>query len=92
MGVFFAKFIEVAGVSSVKSKAGVATGDFEVMITLTRRIFMNIPNVMTSGGRPSYFVVEGRQPLCWSCGAVKILPRKEAGTTAPTMYKQLKQQ
>lgn len=28
LGFFFAKFGEVAGVSSVKSKAGIATGDF----------------------------------------------------------------
>lgn len=38
MGFFFAKFEEVADVSSVKSKAGIATEDFEIVVILTERI------------------------------------------------------
>lgn len=63
LGFFFAKSREVAVVSSVKSKAGIATGDFEIMITLTRNNFMDITNILTCGGRPISVDVEGRQFL-----------------------------
>lgn len=36
--------------SSLKSKMGIATSDFEVMVTLTRQKFIEIPNVLTCGG------------------------------------------
>lgn len=73
-GFFFAKFREVVDISSVKSKVGIATGDFEVTVTLTKKNFMDIPNVLICGSRPIY-VVEGCHPLCWSCDTVRHLSK-----------------
>lgn len=65
-------------ISSVKSKMGIATRYFEVTVTLTKKNFMDIPNV----------VVEGCHPLCWSCGAVGHLSKSCPGKR-PTPQPQL---
>lgn len=59
--VFFANFVEVADVSSIK----IASVDFEIMVTLTKKKkkLMDIPNILTRGDRPIYVVVEGRRPF-----------------------------
>ncbi|CAE1242006.1 unnamed protein product [Acanthosepion pharaonis] len=75
LGFFFSKFGEVASVSAVKSKAGIATEDVEVIVTVTRKNFVAIPNVLTFEGRPIYVTVEGRRPLCWACGVVGHLSK-----------------
>lgn len=54
----FAKFGEVADVWFVKSKADIATGDFEIMATLSGKNFMDIPNVLICAGRPICVVVD----------------------------------
>lgn len=85
LGFIFAGFGEVADVSSVKITTGIATGgNFEVMVTLTKKHFMDIPNILTCGRRSIYAVVEGGRHLRKS---FKILPRKEADTKNPTIYK-----
>lgn len=62
LSFFFAQFGEMADVSSVKCKSGIATGDIKIMVTVTRKnFFMNNPNGLICGGRPIYVV--GRQPL-----------------------------
>lgn len=63
-GSFFAKSGQVADVSSVKSKAGNATTDFEIMVILTRNYFMDISNVLTCGNLPIYVMVKHRCHLC----------------------------
>lgn len=68
MGFFFSKFGEVHGISTVKSKAEITTSDVEIMVTVNRKNFMDIPNVLICGGRKIYVVVEGWRPLCWFCG------------------------
>lgn len=50
LSFFFSKFGEVAEFSAVKGKTGIATGDIEILITVNRRNFMDIPNVLTCGG------------------------------------------
>lgn len=75
LGFFFSKFVEVADVSTVKSKVGIATGNLEILITADRENFMKIPNVLLCSGCPISVVVDGCQPLCWSCwSSVKSLP------------------
>lgn len=49
---FFVKFGKVNDVSAVKSKAGI-TGDVKIMMTINRRIFMDIPNVLNCGANKS---------------------------------------
>lgn len=51
---FFAKFHEVTVVSSIKSKTSI----IEIMLTLTRKKFMEILNVLLCGGYSVYVVVE----------------------------------
>lgn len=41
LGYFFAQFCEVSDVSPVKSKTGIATGDMENWITVTRKNFIS---------------------------------------------------
>lgn len=60
---FFAKFGEVSNVSPIKRKAKIATTDVEIMVTVTRKNFMEIPNTLICERDPIYVVLEGRQPL-----------------------------
>lgn len=87
LGFFYVKFGDVSDVSLVKCKTGIATTDFEIMITLTWKNFMNIPKQFC-GSRPIYIAVKCHRSICWSCGIFEILPLKEAGTTTPTIYQQ----
>lgn len=74
LGFFFAKFVEVADVSSLQLKASIATGGFDIKGTLTRKKdFMEIPNVMTFVVHLIYSVLEGWCPLCRSCVASENL-------------------
>lgn len=47
VGFFYSKFGEVADMSTVKRKARIATGDVEVMLTVNRKHFMEITNILT---------------------------------------------
>lgn len=64
LGAFFSDFGPVEEVSSIKSRAGFATSDYKVMVTLTRPKFNEFPNVITSCGRNIYVVAEGHRPNC----------------------------
>lgn len=57
LGTFMAKYSRVEVVSLGKSGPGMATSDFEVMVTMTRKIFEEVPNVLTCGGRSIYVMV-----------------------------------
>lgn len=46
LGFFFATFGEVSIVSPIKSKVGIATGDVEIVVAVTRKNFIDIPNIM----------------------------------------------
>lgn len=72
MFVFFSQFGEV---SPIKCKAGIVTGDVEIVITLNRKQFLEIPNTLACGGRMIYVIVEG---VVHSVGPVRprvICPR-----------------
>lgn len=92
LGFYFAKFREVAVVLSVKSKAGIATGDFEIMLTLTRNNFIDITNILTCSGRPIYVDVEGRRPLCCFCRAAENLAPERGHHHNPNHLQAGKQQ
>lgn len=68
MGAFFTKFGEVNEVKALSSKAGIETGDMEIQITLNRKDFQEIPNILVCRDWRMLVVVEGRKPWCWSCG------------------------
>lgn len=57
------------------SKAGIATGDVEIWVTVTRKNFMEIPNMLMCGGRPIYVIVEGPRLFYWGCGAAGHLSK-----------------
>lgn len=44
LGAFIVKYLHVEEVSAVKSQAGIATSDFEIMVTMTRKTFNEVPN------------------------------------------------
>lgn len=68
MGAYFSKFGSVEEVKAITGKSGIATGDIELQVTITRSSFMEIPNVLLCRERRMLVVVEGRRPSCWSCG------------------------
>lgn len=60
VGFFFSKFGGVADMSTVKSKARIATDDVNA-------------NILTCGSHHNYVVVEGQRLLCWACRAAEHL-------------------
>lgn len=46
MGSFFTKYSEVSEVKALMSKANIATGDMELYITVNRKNFQEIPNIL----------------------------------------------
>lgn len=46
MGLFFSQFGKVADVLAVKYKTGIVTGNIEILITVDRKHFINILNVL----------------------------------------------
>lgn len=66
MGVFlfFTRFGEVNEVKVLRSKARIATGDMEISVTVDRKHFNGIPNILTCRERRMLVVVEGRKPCC----------------------------
>lgn len=60
LGYFFSQLGEVAEVSAVKGKNSIATGDVDIFVTVDRKNFSDIPNILICGGQPIYVVVEGR--------------------------------
>lgn len=80
LGEFFAQYGKVDEVVGVTSKAGIATGDIVLEITLTRKSIADIPNILMYRERRMLVVVEGQRPYSWSCRSlghmVKLCPRK----------------
>lgn len=96
LGAFFAEYAPVDEVSSIKSKSGIFTGDFEVLVTLTRPKFNEVPNIITCGGRNIFVVVEGRCRSCWGCDATgqlaKLCPIKKPTPQTQTTLEQPKEE
>lgn len=59
LGFFFFQFGAISEISPIRSKAGIATGDGEILLTLNRKQFMEIPNTLMCEERLIYVVVEG---------------------------------
>lgn len=82
LGFSFSQFGEVL---PIRSKAGIATGDVEILITLNRKQFMKISNTLMCEGKPIYV-----KDINHSVGLVVpwvIFPRlagKKSRTTATT--------
>lgn len=68
LGAFIAKYSQVEEVSAVRSRAGIATSDYEVMVIMTRKDFLEVPNVLKCDTRSIFVMVEDRLPYCWNCG------------------------
>lgn len=68
VGALISQFGQVTDVTAAASKSGIATEDYVLQVTLTRKSFMNIPNILTCRGRNILVIVKGRGPHCWSCG------------------------
>lgn len=59
IGAFFAQYGKVEEVSGVISKANIATGNIVLQVTLIRRSFADIPNILVSREKRMLVVVEG---------------------------------
>lgn len=69
-GVFFAQYGQVGEGLRVKCKTGIASGEVWLHATLTRKCFMEVPNILTCRGH-ILIRVEGRRPHCWSCSTAE---------------------
>lgn len=68
-GAYFSSYRLLKWVYSIKSKSGITTSDVEVLETLIRPKFNEVPNIITCCGRNTFVVVE----CCWACAAVGYL-------------------
>lgn len=59
IGAFFSQYGSVYKVSSIKSKAGIATGDMVLYVTLTRQDFGEVPYTLMCPERRMLVVVAG---------------------------------
>lgn len=74
--------------SAIISKVGIVTGNTVLQVTLTRKNFTDIPNILMCRERRMLVVVKGRRPYCWSCGVLqhmtKACPEKNVSQTPAT--------
>lgn len=59
LGALFSKYGQVEEVLSIMSKAGIATGDIMLQVTLTRQAFGEIPNILMSSEKQMLLLVVG---------------------------------
>lgn len=78
LGIYFARYGQVEYVSVTISKAGIATRDFVLQATLTRKFRGDPQRVDVLGENNAH----GYRPYCWKCGALgnmsKVCPGKNA--------------
>lgn len=74
-GVFLFRYGQVEDVLAVSNKAGIATGDYVLQITMTRKNFMDIPDILSCRGRNILFISEGRRLHCFFCGVTGHLSK-----------------
>lgn len=85
----FADYGPVVGVYTIKTKWGIASSDFEVLVTLTRPKFKVVPNIITFGCRNIFVIVDSCRLFFWVCGAAEhlgnlCLIKKPRPRTKPT--------
>lgn len=98
MGTFFSQYEQVEEVSAVISKAGIATRDFVLQVTLTRRSIADIPNLLMCREKRMLVVVvvEDRRSYCWSyrtlvhiskaCFGKNVTPQYRSTATAEAVW------
>lgn len=68
-------FGQYGPVEDVSSIISIATGDFELHLTVTRKSFLDIPNMLLYRVWQIFVIVEGRRHRCWSCDAKEHLSK-----------------
>ena len=53
----------------IRRRSGLGSTDMEVLVTMNRQEYRDVPNIIMCGSHKIFVVVEGRRPHCWSCGA-----------------------
>lgn len=61
------------------SKAGIETGDMEMQVTVNRKSFGEIPNILVCRDKRVLVVVEVRRPYCWFCSALGHMAKECPG-------------
>lgn len=54
---YFSQFESVEDVTSILSKSGIAAGDFEIHMTMTRKGFIDIPDTLLCRGKQIYIIM-----------------------------------
>lgn len=68
-------FGQVRDISAAARKTGIVTGNYILQVTMTRKNFLDISNILSCWGRNMLVTVEDRRPHCWSCGAAGHLSK-----------------
>lgn len=66
-------FKQYGPVEVVSSIISIVTGDFELHLTVTRKSFLDIPNMLLYRVRQIFVIVERRRHRCWSWDAKEHL-------------------
>lgn len=74
LGILFSKFGEV-GMSQTQLQNCIATGDYVLQITISRKNFMAIPDIISCCSRNIFVIVEGRRSHCRYCGVAVHLSK-----------------
>lgn len=87
LGVFFFRYGQGEDVLAASSKAGITTGDYVLQITMTRKNFMDIPDIISCRRQNILLISEDRRLHCFFCDVTehlpKACPRKEPTSAAP---------
>lgn len=65
----------------------IATGEVLRNVTLTRKCFMDVPDILMCRVRNILIIVEGRRPHCWTTGHLSKLCSGKSPVSPPQMSK-----
>lgn len=69
LGEYFSKFRLAEYVFLIISMAGIATGDFILQVTMDRKLFLVILDILSRRGCKMLLIVEVRRSHFWACDA-----------------------
>lgn len=85
MGTFCAKYGEVHKVKALISKAGLATGDMDVQVTVNRKIFGELSNILICRDKMMLVVLECRRLYWWSYCTSGPMAKECSGKSTPRL-------
>lgn len=89
LGVFFAHYGQIGDVTMIKYKAGIATGEVILQVTISLKSFMDIPDILMCWGQDILTIERLSTPLLvlWRHRElIESVPQKNPSTTTPEAY------